>query len=81
MNKESLTITDNRSGSTYEIPLYEGNIRAKDLRQIKKDPEDFGVMSYDPAFLNTASCQSQITFIDGDQGILRYRGLSDRRAG
>jgi citrate synthase len=74
MNKESLTITDNRSGSTYEIPLYDGNIRAKDLRQIKKDPEDFGVMSYDPAFLNTASCQSQITFIDGDQGILRYRG-------
>jgi citrate synthase len=47
MNKESLTITDNRSGSTYEIPLYEGNIRAKDLRQIKKDPEDFGIMSYD----------------------------------
>ena len=74
MNKESLTITDNRTGASYEVPLCEGNIRAKDLRQIKRDPEDFGVMSYDPAFLNTASCQSRITFIDGDQGILRYRG-------
>src|ERR1700682_3212937 len=74
MNKESLSITDNRSGAKYELPLHEGNIRAKDLKQIKKDPEDFGVMSYDPAFMNTASCQSQITFIDGDKGILRYRG-------
>ncbi|HME09976.1 MAG TPA: citrate synthase [Bryobacteraceae bacterium] len=74
MNKESLTITDNRTGASYEVPLCEGNIRAKDLRQIKRDPADFGVMSYDPAFLNTASCQSRITFIDGDQGILRYRG-------
>ena len=74
MSKESLSITDNRTGAAYEIPLYDGNIRAKDLRQIKKDPDDFGVMSYDPAFLNTASCQSKVTFIDGDQGILRYRG-------
>src|SRR5271165_5881456 len=72
--KESLTITDNRTGSTYEVPLFEGSIRAKDLKQIKQDPEDFGVMSYDPAFLNTASCQSRVTFIDGDKGILRYRG-------
>ncbi len=74
MNKESLTITDNRTNASYEVPLFEGNIRAKDLKQIKRDPEDFGVMSYDPAFLNTASCQSRITYIDGDQGILRYRG-------
>ena len=74
MNKESLTITDNRTGVKYELPLYQGNIRAKDLRQIKQSPEDFGVMSYDPAFLNTASCESKVTFIDGDQGILRYRG-------
>jgi citrate synthase len=74
MKKDSLTITDNRTGSTYEVPLFEGNIRAKDLKQIKQDPEDFGVMSYDPAFLNTASCQSRVTFIDGDKGILRYRG-------
>ncbi len=74
MKKDSLTITDNRTGASYEVPLFEGNIRAKDLKQIKQDPEDFGVMSYDPAFLNTASCQSRITFIDGDQGILRYRG-------
>jgi len=74
MNKESLTITDNRTDVSYEVPLFDGNIRAKDLKQIKRDPEDFGVMSYDPAFLNTASCQSRITFIDGDRGILRYRG-------
>ena len=74
MNKESLTITDNRTGVAYEVPLFKGNIRARDLKQIRRDPEDFGVMSYDPAFLNTASCQSKVTFIDGDQGILRYRG-------
>jgi citrate synthase len=74
MKKDSLTITDNRTGTSYEVPLFEGNIRAKDLKQIKQDPEDFGVMSYDPAFLNTASCQSRVTFIDGDKGILRYRG-------
>jgi len=74
MTKDSLTITDNRTGTSYEVPLFEGNIRAKDLKQIKQDPEDFGVMSYDPAFLNTASCQSRVTFIDGDKGILRYRG-------
>jgi citrate synthase len=74
MSKDSLSITDNRTAQTYEIPIIDGNIRAKDLKQIKKDPEDFGVMSYDPAFMNTASCQSKITFIDGDLGILRYRG-------
>ncbi len=74
MENETLTITDNRTGKTYTIPLYKGNIRTMDLRQIKVDAEDFGVMGYDPAFLNTASCQSAITFIDGDKGILRYRG-------
>ena len=71
---ETLTITDNRTGKQYEIPIVNGTIRAIDLRQIKVDPEEFGMMSYDPAFLNTASCQSRVTFIDGDKGILRYRG-------
>jgi citrate synthase len=71
---ESLTITDNRTQKTYELPLKHGNIRAMDLRQIKADEKDFGVMSYDPAFLNTAACESRITYIDGDAGILRYRG-------
>src|SRR5271166_3125063 len=74
MPQDTLTITDNRTGQSYTLPVENGTIRAMDLRQIKRDPEDFGVMSYDPAFLNTASCQSRITFIDGDQGILRYRG-------
>jgi citrate synthase len=74
MGKESLTIIDNRTDKTYELPLTNGNIRTMDLRQIKKDEDDFGVMGYDPAFLNTASCQSKITYIDGDKGILRYRG-------
>jgi citrate synthase len=74
MENEILTITDGRTNKTYTIPLFKGNIRTMDLRQIKVDAEDFGVMGYDPAFLNTASCQSAITFIDGDKGILRYRG-------
>jgi len=74
MPSDTLTVVDNRTNTTYTLPLHNGNIRAMDLRQIKKDPEDFGVMSYDPAFLNTASCRSKITFIDGDKGILRYRG-------
>ncbi len=74
MKNETLTIVDNRTNKTYTIQLYKGAVRAMDLRQIKVDPEDFGVMSYDPAFLNTASCQRTITFIDGDRGILRYRG-------
>lgn len=74
MENETLTITDNRTGKVYTIPLLDGNIRTMDLRQIKKDAEDFGVMGYDPAFMNTASCRSSITFIDGDKGILRYRG-------
>ena len=74
MENEALSIIDKRTKKTYEIPIYKGTIRAMDLRQIKTGPEDFGIMSYDPAFMNTASCQSAITFIDGDQGILRYRG-------
>ena len=74
MAKESITITDNRNGKSYEIPIFKGTIRAMDLRQIKTNPDDFGMMTYDPAFMNTASCQSAITFIDGDKGILRYRG-------
>lgn len=73
-NQNTLTITDNRTGKTYTIPFIDGCIRTMDLRQIKKDEEDFGVMGYDPAFMNTASCRSAITFIDGDKGILRYRG-------
>ncbi len=73
-NQNTLTITDNRTGKTYTIPFVDGCIRTMDLRQIRKDEEDFGVMGYDPAFMNTASCRSAITFIDGDKGILRYRG-------
>ena len=71
---DTLTITDNRTGKQYEIPVTDGTIRAMDLRQIKVDENDFGLMSNDPAFLNTASCRSAITFIDGGKGILRYRG-------
>jgi citrate synthase len=71
---QTLSITDNRTGASYEIPVEEGAIRASALRQIKLDEDDFGLMSYDPAFLNTASVRSAITFIDGEQGILRYRG-------
>jgi len=71
---DTLTITDNRTGKSYELPISEGTIKAIDLRQIKTDPDDFGLMTYDPAFLNTAACRSAITYIDGDKGILRYRG-------
>src|SRR5258705_2041926 len=74
MSKETLTITDNRTGKSYEVPINEGTIRAMDLRQIRTSNNDFGLMSYDPAFTNTASCRSRITFIDGDKGILQYRG-------
>jgi citrate synthase len=74
MSKDTLSIVDNRTAKTYEVPIFKGTVRAMDLRQIKVDAEDFGVMTYDPAFMNTASCQSSITFIDGDKGILRYRG-------
>jgi len=74
MAKDSLSIVDERTQISYEIPIQSGTIRAMDLRKIKTGPEDFGLMTYDPAFMNTASCQSAITFIDGDKGILRYRG-------
>ena len=70
----TLTLTDNRTGKKYDIPIFNGLIKAMDLLQIKVSDEDFGLMTYDPAFMNTASCQSKITFIDGDKGILRYRG-------
>ena len=74
MSKDSLTVTDNRTGQTYELPITDGTIRAMDLRGIKVDDSDFGLMSYDPAYKNTASCRSKITYIDGGRGILRYRG-------
>ena len=74
MAADTLTITDNRTDRTYTLPIENGTVRAMDLRQIKTGPEDFGLMTYDPAFMNTASCQSGITFIDGERGILEYRG-------
>jgi citrate synthase len=74
MPQNTLTITDNRTNKTYTLPIENDTIRAMDLRQIKTNPDDFGMMTYDPAFMNTASCRSAITFIDGDRGILRYRG-------
>ncbi len=72
--KDTLTITDNRTGKSYEIAITDGAIKANDLRQIKAGEEDFGLMTYDPAYLNTACCRSKITYIDGDKGILEYRG-------
>ena len=74
MANNTLSITDNRTGKTYDVPISEGTIKAIDLRAIKTGDDDFGLMTYDPAFMNTAACRSAITFIDGDQGILRYRG-------
>jgi citrate synthase len=74
MGANTLSITDNRTGKQYELPIENGTIRAMDLRQIKVSDDDFGLMTYDPAFMNTASCKSRITFIDGDEGILEYRG-------
>ena len=71
---DTLTITDNRTGKQYQIPIQDETIRAMDLRQIKASPKDFGLMTYDPALLNTAACRSRITFIDGDNGVLLYRG-------
>ena len=72
---ESLTITDNRTGQTYEVPITEDTIRAIDLRQIKVEDDDFGMMSFDPAYTNTAACRSSITYIDGEAGILQHRGI------
>src|SRR5487761_1493794 len=71
---DTLRVTDSRTGRSYELPIVDGAIRAIDLRQIKTSDDDFGLLSYDPAFMNTASCRSAITFIDGEKGILRYRG-------
>ncbi|MFN8497626.1 MAG: citrate synthase [Anaerolineae bacterium] len=74
MAADSLTVVDNRTGKQYEFPIQDGAIRANDLRQIRVDDDDYGLKSYDPAFMNTASCKSAITYIDGDKGILWYRG-------
>src|SRR5437867_12430802 len=74
MSEQSLTITDDRTGKSYALPIENGTVRAMDLRQIKTDADDFGLMSYDPALMNTASTKSAITFIDGNKGILEYRG-------
>lgn len=71
---ETLTVIDNRTGKSYELPIEHGAVRATDLRQIRTGPDDFGLLAYDPAFMNTAACKSRITFIDGDRGILEYRG-------
>lgn len=81
MSKETLSLTDNRTGKTYEFPIHDGTIKAMDLRQIKVDDQDFGLMSYDPAFMNTASCRSKITYIDGDKGVLIYRGYPIEQLG
>jgi citrate synthase len=72
--RNTLAVTDNRTGRSYEVEIVDGTIRATDLRQIKVDDDDFGLMSYDPAFMNTASCRSAITYLDGEKGVLEYRG-------
>ena len=74
MSKDSLSVTDNRTGATYELPITDGTIRAIDFRQMRVSDDDFGLMTYDPAFTNTACCRSAVTYIDGDRGILEYRG-------
>src|SRR5262245_3834059 len=71
---DTLSIVDNRTGKKYELPIQNGTVRAMDLRQIKTGPDDFGLMTYDPAFMNTANCRSAITYIDGEKGVLLYRG-------
>ncbi len=73
---DTLTVTDNRTGRQYEIPIVDGAIRSLDLRQIRTSDDDFGLLAYDPAFMNTASCRSAITFLDGDAGVLQYRGYA-----
>jgi citrate synthase len=73
---DTLTVKDNRTGKTYELPITDGTVKGMDLRQIKTGEDDFGLMSYDPAYTNTASCRSAITYIDGDAGILEYRGYT-----
>ncbi len=74
MSNNTFTITDNRTGTSYDVPIDHSTINAMALRQIKVDPEEFGTMTYDPGYSNTAACKSEITYIDGDKGILRYRG-------
>ena len=74
--KDTLSITDNRTGKTYEVDITDETIKAMDLRQIKVNEDDFGMMTYDPAFTNTASCRSSITYIDGEAGILQHRGYT-----
>src|SRR5204863_8609087 len=75
-SKQSLSVKDNRTGKSYELEITDGTVKAMDFREIKVDEDDFGLMTYDPAFTNTASCRSEITFIDGEQGILQHRGYS-----
>src|SRR5215212_8104084 len=74
--EDTLTVTDNRTGETYEVEIADGTVKAMDFRQMKVNEDDFGLMTYDPAFTNTASCRSEITYIDGDEGILQHRGHS-----
>src|SRR5918996_1899914 len=74
--QETLTVTDNRTGETYEVPITDGTVKAMDFRQMKVDEGDFGLMTYDPAYTNTASCRSEITYIDGEAGVLQHRGYS-----
>src|SRR6187401_562847 len=74
--QDTLTVTDNRTGETYDVPITDGTVKAMDFRQMKVDEDDFGLMTYDPAYTNTASCRSDITFIDGEAGILQHRGYA-----
>ena len=74
MSAETLTVIDNRTGERYEVPIQDGTVKAMDFRRMRTSQDDFGLMVYDPAFTNTASCRSEITFIDGDAGVLEYRG-------
>src|SRR4051812_26728977 len=75
-DKDTLSVTDNRTGEQYEVEITDGTVKAMDFRQMKVDEDDFGLMTYDPAFTNTASCRSDITYIDGEAGVLEYRGYS-----
>ncbi|HEV2787644.1 MAG TPA: citrate/2-methylcitrate synthase, partial [Solirubrobacteraceae bacterium] len=72
--EETLSVTDNRTGRTYEIPIVDGTVRALDFRAIRVDEDDFGLMTYDPAFMTTAACRSSVTYLDGTNGVLEYRG-------
>ncbi len=73
--EETLTVTDNRTGETFEVPITDGTVKAMDFRQMKAGEDDFGLMTYDPAFTNTAACRSAITYIDGEAGVLEHRGI------